>query len=35
MVLMKQPEIPKKIIIEKKNEFSSQVPEEWKDYLWD
>ncbi len=35
MTLLKQPEIPKKIIADSKTEFSPTVPEEWKDYLWD
>ena len=33
MKLLKQPVIPKKLIVNKENKFSSDVPDEWKDYL--
>jgi len=34
MKLLKQPVVPKELIVNKENKFSSDVPDEWKDYLF-
>ena len=33
MKLLKEPTVPKELIVNKENKFSHNVPDEWRDYL--